>query len=333
MKNISRRNFLQIIAVSGAAGLTFKFGLDALRADEMVSETRLLMGTVINIKLIGPDAQAASAAVKASFEHMTALEGVLSRFLPESQLSKLNREGALQDAHPALVELIGRSHELSRMSEGAFDITVKPLLDLYQATPGVLPSDEQISQTLPLVDYRKLFVDAGTLCFGQAGMSITLDGIAKGRVVDGGVSMLKSMGFENVLVEAGGDMMASSSSADGKSWTIGVNNPRPDNSTEFIATFSVNNKAVTTSGDYLNTFTADYSRNHIIDPWTGESPAELSSATVIASNTAEADAISTTLMVLGVQRGLEFVKQFPDVEALLVTKDLAIYKTSGFPIN
>ena len=182
-----------------------------------------------------------------------------------------------------------------------------------------------------LVDFRQVLVNGDQIHFARLGMSITLDGIAKGRIIDSGVAALKSMGFDNVLVEAGGDMMAASSETEGQPWNIAISNPRPSDGQQFIASFSVKNKAVTTSGDYLNYFTSDYSQYHIIDPRTGQSPSELASATVIAHSAAEADALSTTLMVMGVREGLEFIQQLPGVQALVVTKDLSVHKTADFP--
>ena len=162
-------------------------------------------------------------------------------------------------------------------------------------------------------------------------MRITLDGIAKGRVVDGGVAALKSMGFTNILVEAGGDLLAYGAHPDGSYWKIGVVNPRPSAGHPWLTTISVEDRAVATSGDYQQTFTSDYHLNHIIDPRSGVSPAELSSATVIASSVTEADALATTLMVLGVADGLALVERLPGVEALVATKDLNIFKSAGFP--
>ena len=131
-KSLSRRQFLQIVAVGGIAGLTTKFSLDTLSQEQIVSETRLLMGTVVNLKVVGADPKSAQAAIRAGLDRMAQLESVFSRFQPDSQLSQLNRAGFLMNADPALIEVVSESQKFSRLSNGAFDITVKPLLDLYQ---------------------------------------------------------------------------------------------------------------------------------------------------------------------------------------------------------
>jgi thiamine biosynthesis lipoprotein len=242
-------------------------------------------------------------------------------------LSQLNRTGRISAAPGELIAILRQSHTLGDLTGGAFDISVKPLLDAYHR--GVA----DVSDMLCLVDFRKIRIDVDEIALSQPGMGITLDGIAKGRVVDGGVKILRSLGFENVLVEAGGDMMASNSEVAGETWKIGIRHPRnPDHASTFLS-FSVANKAVATSGDYQNYFSPDYSSYHIIDPRMGKSPSELSSATVIAATATEADALSTTLMVLGIQAGMELIRTLPDTEAILVDKQLRIYPSDGFPIS
>ena len=126
-------------------------------------------------------------------------------------------------------------------------------------------------------------------------------------------------------------MLASSDFTGNTTWEIGVSNPRLTERTKFIATFSLSNKAVATSGDYVHHFSSDFSQHHIINPHSGFSPTELSSVTVIASSATEADALSTALMVLGIQDGLAFVEKLSGVEALFATKDQVLYRSIGFP--
>jgi len=327
-KKITRRQFLQIIAISGAAGLALKIGLDNLSIDEMISETRLLMGTVINIKAVGPNPQAASVAINACFERMAELESVLSRFQPSSQLSRLNQVGAVDNPHPALFRLVKQSQELSQLTDGAFDITVKPLLDLYQAFSGTLPKSLQIEQALHRVDFRKIELSSQRITFKQREMSITLDGIAKGFIVDEGVAILKQFGFANVMVEAGGDLMGLGEKAPQSPWKIGLQAPRAEMG-NLMTTFDIRNQAIATSGDYMQAFTSDFVNHHIIDPRTGHSSPELASASIIAPTAALADGLATAVMVMG-QAGLQVIEQISDSEAYVVTKNGVIQKTSGY---
>ena len=326
-KKITRRQFLQIVALSGAAGAALKIGFDSLSADEIVSETRLLMGTVINIKAVGLDPKLASEAINASFARMSAHESVLSRFLPESQLSELNQAGAMKDPHPALLSVLQQSQELSQLTDGAFDITINPLLALYQSNE-TLPSDAEIQQALELVDYRKLNISTQTVGFQEAGMSITLDGVAKGFIVDEGVAELENFGFTNVMVEAGGDLMALGEKAPASPWKIGLQAPRAEMG-NLLTTMPVENQAVATSGDYMQTFTADLANHHIIDPRSGYSSPELASVSVVAPSVMLADGLATSVMVMG-EAGLNLIEKMPDCEAFAVTKNALVLRTSGF---
>ena len=162
-------------------------------------------------------------------------------------------------------------------------------------------------------------------------MSITLVGIAKVYIVDRGVETLKEHGFENILVEAGGDLVAKGQRSDGETWHLGVAHPRPEKGGRYLSAFSLRDRAAATSGDYQQYYQDDKSQHHIIDPTTGYSPLELASVTVLAPDAMTADALSTTIMVLGVQAGLQLANDLPGVEALLVGKDLQTFKSLNFP--
>jgi thiamine biosynthesis lipoprotein len=318
--------------MGGAAGLAIKLGWDRLTCFEIVRETRMLMGTLVNLTVIGDDHAAARAALEACLGKMESLEAVLSRHLPESQLSQLNHTGLLRDAHPALVALVDEARRLSDLTEGAFDITVKPLVDLYQqnSAQGLgLPSPDQVSEALSLVGYGHMEIAVNGLAFGRPGMAITLDGIAKGYIVDAGVAVLRRRGFDNTLVEAGGDLVASGQKGEGDLWQVGVQWPRLGVGGTRTR-FSVQDQAVATSGDYMQAFTPDLVHHHILDPRTGYSPTELASASVVSNSATLADGLATALMVMGAQDGLALVESLENTGAYLITKELEVLKSVGF---
>jgi len=323
---ISRRKFLRIIAAAGIAGWTLHWGW--LREETRVTETRLLMGTIVNLTIVGEDQDAARAAVRAALERMTNLESILSHYMPQSQLSLLNRDGRLSSADNSLLELVKQAHTLSVLADGAYDVTIKPLVDLYQAchARGALPDESAIRKTLEYVDYRQIRIEGNNISFGRPGMQISLDSIAKGYIVDAGVAALKQFGFTNVLVEAGGDLRADGQGAVGP-WKIGVQSPRPEQ-LQLDTRFNLRDQAMATSGDYQQFFVPNFTQHHILDPRQGHSPSELASATVIAPTAALADALATTLMVLGPRDGLSLIEQMPDCYAYLVTKDLQVIKSA-----
>lgn len=325
-QKLTRRDFIKITALAG--GVLIGGGLLHLSGETqniIVRDTRLLMGTIIDITLVAESDQAGQTALNDTFSEMERLTHIFNYRENDSQLGMLNQYGRLDGAAVELTSLLQQAKHFGEISGGAFDVTVLPALEALQ-------NGHPITQAhLDLIDYRNVEIKAQQIKFGVPGMRITLDGIAKGHIVDGGVAALKRMGYKNVLVEAGGDLLANGAHPDGSLWKIGVANPRPASGNQWLTTLRVNDRAVATSGDYMHTFTNDYSLNHIIDPRTGLSPAQLSSATVIASSVTEADALATTLMVLGITDGLAMVERLPNVEALVATKQLAVYRSSGFP--
>ena len=167
-----------------------------------VSVSRVLMGTVVNLTVVGEDKATAETAVSATLAHMSQLESLLSRHRPDSELSRLNENGRLAYANQPLITLIDQSRHLSEQSGGAFDISVKPLLDLYQdyQKRDQLPPETAVAQAASLVNYKHIQVNGNEITFAKTGMGITLDGIGKGYIVDAGTAVLKQHGFVNVLI-------------------------------------------------------------------------------------------------------------------------------------
>lgn len=329
----TRRDALRILAVGGAAGAAWRLGLFSRSAPRTVTRSRILMGTGVHISVLDDDRDAAEAAAEATLQRMAGLEDLLSRHRADSELSRLNTEGRLDAACEPLLEVLRLSDRISRLGDGAFDVTVQPVLDLYRGrTPGnfALPNADAIEQAVARVGHRALRIDGGRVTMERDGMRVTLDGIGKGYIVDRGVEELRGRGFTSVFVEAGGDLVASGDKGSGIPWRIGIRGPRPGLSLQ--ARFDARNRAVATSGDYMQPFTPDYTQHHIVDPRTGFSAPELASSTVIASNAATADALATLTMVLGPRKGRDLLENLPDCEAYFVSKNLEVTRTSGFAV-
>jgi thiamine biosynthesis lipoprotein len=287
------------------------------------------MGTVVNITLVGEDTTRMKSIVRACLDRMTELETILSRFQLESQLSQLNRDGFLENAAAPLLEVVCESQRYSQLSDGAFDITVKPLLDLYQQSKSQeseLPSEMQVQNTLDKVGYKKIQISGRDVTFLQKSMEITLDGIAKGYIVDQGVAVLQQNDFKNILIEAGGDLMALGEKSPGSPWRIGIQSPRQP-TLKFLMAIPIQTQAVATSGDYHQTFSDDYRHHHIVDPRTGFSVPELASASVIAPTVMQADILATTAMTMKLGAVINLIENLEVCDALLITKDLEIIRT------
>jgi thiamine biosynthesis lipoprotein len=332
-KRPNRRDVLRILAVGGAAGVAWRLGLFDRLGPQPVSRAKVLMGTGVHLTVLGDDREAAEAAADATLARMAELEALLSRHRPDSEVSRLNSEGSLVDASDALLDVLRRAEAVSRLGQGAFDVTVQPLLDLYRQTlygSGGAPSGEAVERVLQSVGHRELRVEDRRVTLGRSEMRITLDGIGKGYVVDRGVDVLRGRGFDNVFVEAGGDLVASGAKAEGQPWRIGIRSPRPGVALQ--ARFDAADRAVATSGDYMQPFTNDFRQHHIIDPRTGYSSPELASSTVVAPDAATADALATLTMVLGAAKARELIEEIPNCEGYFVTKQLEVVRTTGFSV-
>lgn len=330
---IDRRQALRITAVAGvSAALGGGLVSAVLRRAGLhrVSETRTRMGTIVTITVVHPEADAAKHLVSTSFAEMERLEGVLSRHRADTPLARLNASGALVEAPAELVEVIERAAMYSRMSDGAFDITIKPLLDLYEgwfAAGDALPSDADVRSALRHVDFRGVEVDGRTIELADSHMSVTLDGIAKGYIVDRTIDVLVAHGADRVLVNAGGDMASAGIGSVDEPWTVGIQDPHDER--RYVELLRLGGECIATSGDYMRTFTQDHRFHHIIDPRTGYSPPHTSSVSVVAQTAMDADALSTAVFVLGPAAGLELLEGLDDVEGVIVTKAREQLRTSA----
>lgn len=330
---LSRRRVLSVLGLTAGAAVLWRQGV--LRNGErpdVASETRFLLGTVVNLTVCGGEAGEAGAALAAAFLHIARLERALSRHRRDSEVSRLNTTGHVDNPGRPLLDVLALAGRVSAASGGAFDITIQPLLDEYERYRGqeALPPAHAVRLALDLVDYRSVGVSEARVRVERPGTAVTLDGIAKGYAVDQGAAVLTSRGYDHVLVEAGGDLHASGIPAPGRPWRIGVLAPRGKPG-QVLSHLDLSNLAAATSGDYHQPYAADLSSHHILDPRTGYSPRELASATVTAPSAAVADALSTAVMVLGAREGLALVEAWPGADAMVVGKDLHISKTAGFP--
>ena len=329
--NCNRRQFMQMVAVAGTAAGCWQLGLLGTgKLLQTVRKSRPIMGTVLNLTVYGPDRDACEEALTATMDEMLLLETHLSRHMVGSELSELNMNGRLARPSSHLFNVLSLSENISRKTSGAFDVTMLPLLQMHKAIHGNngYPGTQEVTGAKRLVGYVDLHLSRDKIYLGKEGMRISLDGIGKGYIVDHGVSILRRHGFTNVYVEAGGDLMVTGHKNLNSSWRIGLRPPRRQQVKPVV--IQVTDKAVATSGDYLQAFTPDLKHHHIIHPASGFSPQELSSCTVTAPNVALADGLATAVMVLGKNDGLDLISSMQGCEGYVVDKNLNSFNTAGF---
>jgi thiamine biosynthesis lipoprotein len=331
---LPRRQMLRITAVAGvslALGGGLVSSLIRRAALHRIRETRTQLGTLVSITVVHPHRAEAQAMVAAAFTEMERLEALLSRHRPDTPLSRLNRAGVLSEPPMELVGVLRRAAEYSALSDGAFDVTIAPLLDLYRssfATTAAPPPRPAVQDALSLVGYQDLQVDEDRVAFNRPGMTVTLDGIAKGYVIDRTKEVLEQHGADQVLVNAGGDMASVGAGPEHDAWVVPIQDPR--DADRHVGVLRLRGESAATSGDYIQRFTEDRRLHHILDPGTGESPTHTSAVTVVTPSAMEADALSTAAFVLGPNDGLRLLTQTDGVEGMIVTKEQDLVKTEGF---
>jgi len=290
-----------------------------------------IMGTRIAVELWSEEGKAGELAIDAVLDEMHRVDELMSHYKPESQLSNVNRRAANEAVRvdPELAALIERALQLSELTGGAFDITYASVGYLYDYRQHVKPSASQLASGLGAVDWHHVVVDrAGpTVRFAREGVRIDLGGIAKGYAVDRAIGILQSRGIAHAIVTAGGDSRILGDRF-GRPWMVGIRHP--DDADKVIVRMPLVDEAISTSGDYERYFDEDGERyHHIIDPKTGRSAGEVRSVTIIGPDATTTDGLSTSVFVLGPERGLELVGQIAGVDAIIVRRDGKVLYSSG----
>ena len=326
---LNRRNFLTL--GTGMATLMAQGALHGSVAPGQKHFRRAkALGTKVKFTVFHPKQKRANRAIDAALDKIEHVEQLMSLYRTDSQLSLLNRQGALRNPHPDLVTALKKSIELSRRTGGAFDVTVQPLWKLYarHADLRTLPTEAEIGKVRQRMGWEYIRVEPEIIYFDRPGMQVTLNGVAQGLAADLAQQALEEWGIENALIDAG-EFNAIGSPEQRDSWHIGVQHPRQLGS---IAKTGLQGRCLSTSGDYASKFSDDYCHHHLLDPRTGLSPVKLSAVSVAAPTALEADSLSTALFVLGPEKAKEMVESMDLVDALFVSKSGDITATDGFPL-
>jgi len=301
-------------------------------------QSALHMGVEFEVELYAADPDVAKAAIVAAFARIEQLDKRLSDYDAASELSRLSETSTVPPggdvtgppptakAVPLSLDLwcvLRSSQELSRQSDGAFDVTIGPLTKLWRRArrQRELPSDERLTEARAAVGYRFLKLDeaAHTAQLLRSNMRLDLGGIAKGFAADEALAAIKQRGVTRALVRASGDIAVGDPPPDQDGWKIGIAPLDPDEQpTRFVR---LANRAISTSGDSRQHLVVDGRRySHIIDPRTGVGVSGRSSVTVVARTGMEADGLATAVSVLGPDRGLKMVNQHEAVELYMVAE-------------
>jgi thiamine biosynthesis lipoprotein len=304
-----------------------------------VARAREVLGTLATLTAVAPDERTAAAAVEAGYARLADVNRLMSDYLAESEIGRVNAApaGTPVPVAPETLLCVQHARAFGAASGGAFDITCRPLVALWKQAGRQqrLPTPEELAATRALVGCDRIVVDAAasTLALPQPGMQLDLGGIAKGYALDLAAAAMRAAGAESVLVDVGGDVVALGTTPEGKPWRVGVRHPFQDG---LIAELLLRDGAVATSGVQQRFYEIGGHRySHIIDPRTGWPAEQASSVTVIAADGITADAWATAFCVLTVAEGQQLIAagRAPGVEVLWLTGTAAApvqTQTAGF---
>lgn len=298
----------------------------------LVTAGRPAMGTLVSVSALGRTQPRLEEAIGRAFDEMDRLIGIFSRFESASALSALNDAGRLDRPPPELAYVVERALEYHTITGGAFDVTVEPLVNLFRDRLGgprpAAPSDAEIREALARVGAAEVTASRREIRFGRRDMGITLDGIAKGYIVDAMADTLARGGVRNFLINAGGDIRTAGAGAEGRPWTVGVRDPAASGT--FPDVIHLTGAAVATSGGYEIYFDPERRFHHIVDAATGRSPSTSASVSVVAPTATAADALATAVFVMGAGRGVALVDALPGCECLIIDHGGLARRSAGW---
>ena len=298
---------------------------------EWYKTDRAIMGTAIHVELWHSDKKIANENIHRVIDEMNRIDSLMSPFKKDSELSLINKQASTSPLKISseLFNLIQQSINMSNLSNGAFDITFASIGYMYNYREKLKPTKKEISKNLKLINYKniKLNKNDKTIFFNKAGMRIDLGGIAKGYAIDRSIELLKRHGITQAMVSAGGDTKILGDK-NGRPWLVGIRHPRKKDKSSIV--IPLKHTAISTSGDYERFFIKDGVRHHhIISPQTGQSARELQSVSIIGKDATTTDALSTSVFILGLNKGMKLISTLKGIEAIIIDNKNKIHYSSG----
>ena len=303
------------------------------KRERLFKDSKVMMDTFVSITVVSKSEKKAREAMDAAFQELKRLEGLLDFYSPRSEISKINKGsgGVPVSVTPTTFSLINTALEVSKITDGAFDITLGVLNRRYDFFKKHHPAESEIKKLLPLVGYKKIVINPALriVFLKKPGMMIDPGGITKGFAADRAIEVLKAKGIKAALVAVAGDIRAYGLKPDGTPWVVGIRDPRAKSADEVFATLKLTDMAVSTSGDYERYFIEKGVRyHHILDPETGMPARGVISVTVVGPKATYTDSLATAAFVKGVKEGMKMVEK-NGYMAVVVDSSGSIYHSKG----
>lgn len=287
------------------------------------------MGSDFQFVLVAKDEASAQYFFQLAVDEILRIENLLTEFSPDSQTSLINANAGIKPVFvdEEVFQLIQRAMQLSQLTQGAFDITMKPFKSIYKFDNAnfSMPSDATIVSLKTLIGYEKIrLLENNTVFLPLKGMAISFAGIGKGYAADKVRDLWKKHGLKHAVVSASGDLCAMGLNDDGLPWRIGI--AHPDQTSANIVNINISDAAVASSGNYEQYFIYNNKKyGHTINPLTGKPCLSLKSVTVVSPSAELSDALATAVYVMGPEKGLFLINQLPATHALIVDDFNTIY--------
>lgn len=320
---MSRRRFITFVAAAAGLPLLLKAGGAQAKP---VRWDGTALGAPASIQLYHTDEAQARAAIAAGLGELKRLEAIFSVYRADSSISRLNREGVLENAPDDFIAMLTRALSLAKISDGVYDPTIQPVWQTYfrhftSSNPDPAgPASQDLAAALELVDWRAVEVDAGSkrVSFARPGMGLTLNSGAQGYITDRVADVLRAHGFDRMLVDMG-EPRALSTKPDGSAWRVGIADP--SNPSRAVVTLDVVDKCVSTSGGYGTLFDSAGTFTHLIDTRTGRTAPAMLGVSVVADTGVVADGLSTAMLMAPVDRRQHILRSAGGQKAIYVTPE------------
>jgi len=332
--------FITLGMTLGICGIVAADSPDPRTGDHIIERSKTAMGTYVHITIWGNDDEKAVIAIDGAFNEFDRIDRLMTTWTDTSEVSRINLaagSGKPVEVSPELIAVLQTAEEDSRLSSGAFDITVgsfKGVWKFDEDNDGTIPPPDLVAERKKLVGWRDLVIDPrhNTARLKRKGQQITLGGIAKGYAVDKAAQLLRKAGLVDFIVQAGGDMYCSGRRGDRK-WRVGIRDPRGPRDS-FFALAEVEDRTFSTSGDYERFTIKEGKRyHHIIDPATGYPAMAVRSVTIMAKDAFTAEGLSKIVFIWGAERGIKLVESLPGVDAVVVDAQNHVTVSKGLKGN
>lgn len=320
----TRRRAIRIFAAAAGLPLMIATVRATAPAPQMFRWQGEVLDAVAELTLVHSDAAFAHRTLRKIEREIARYERIFSLYRPDSEISRLNTDGALRGPAPELRALVEESQRFGAMSGGAFDISVQPLWRLYEAhfwshahvVPDIVARAQDVAREL--VDFRRIDTGASRIAFAREGMAITLNSVAQGYITDAIADMLRNEGFESAVVDLG-EFRALGRHPDGHPWRIGIQDPLATSEVDRV--IELDDMGLAVSGGYGTTFEPSGRFHHIFDPQTGASTHKIADATVMASRATAANALTVAICVVGEGRAAALLEACPGTRAIITRSD------------